>query len=586
MEEQTAIANLISAARATEKAGKIPAMSYGRISSVNQEDGYSLDAQAEAAVRYAEENNLEIVYEVSGVESAHKQGRPNFNKMLEMAKLTGVKHLIFKDGSRVTRNWDDGNLAVKLIQSGAIVIHMTAQRMRYDRNMTAEEDFFLRSMIFGQPTLENQIRSRNMRNHHARNRKRGVAPHAPRFGYEKDPSTGRWVITSNTEEESWVRYIFDKYDKEMPSLQSLADHLNEREILTRFTFKKPRRAEEGFLITEGRRKWRKQSLNEFLTNPFWHGEFREIQFKEKDEKSPTRIGEIIHPGTQDTYYDKDRFLRRMERMQKRNAGRKYRSRKDFRYKQLLVCSCGRRLSGQLKKGTYILYTHNCEFLPSLRRPGKLRNTSVAEERIDQLIEAHIRWDRFSDAFAMNLKTLFAEVLEQEKVTRRTASRGYERQIQALVEEKDNLFNALAKGLVDDAGALNQAINQRNRKIEALRLEMQRTSDDQDRQLLDLGAVIDTLRDLPRTYLDSPPEGREEILRALIEGAEYDPITDTLKLIYKRPFCFVMKPEILDLKGEAEQVRECPTMLPRLEEIRKSHPAVYAFVRDWGNRLAG
>ena len=81
------------------------AVIYARVSTREQQEGYSIDAQIKLLKEYAEKNNISIVNEFIDVESASKTGRQNFSKMVsylikESKKKNGCKNLT----SRAKRN--------------------------------------------------------------------------------------------------------------------------------------------------------------------------------------------------------------------------------------------------------------------------------------------------------------------------------------------------------------------------------------------------------------------------------------------------------------------------------------------------
>ena len=66
--------------------GKV--FAYARVSTTRQgERGVSLPEQRDAISRYAERHGLEIVQWFEEQESASKQGRPEFNRMLRLLRL-------------------------------------------------------------------------------------------------------------------------------------------------------------------------------------------------------------------------------------------------------------------------------------------------------------------------------------------------------------------------------------------------------------------------------------------------------------------------------------------------------------------
>ena len=101
-----------------EKVNQNLAVAYFRVSTKKQEEeGYSLENQEERALKYAKDNNLEIVKQWGGNESGwikssekikKKIRRKLFNEMLEYVKNhKEIKHLIFYSQDRMTRNMDD-----------------------------------------------------------------------------------------------------------------------------------------------------------------------------------------------------------------------------------------------------------------------------------------------------------------------------------------------------------------------------------------------------------------------------------------------------------------------------------------------
>lgn len=89
----------------TWQEGKTPTFAYDRVSTQEQaEKGISLEYQNENSHKYAENNNFKIVHFFSAAESAYKEGRVEFNRMLDCALDLNVKDIIFKNTDRLGRN--------------------------------------------------------------------------------------------------------------------------------------------------------------------------------------------------------------------------------------------------------------------------------------------------------------------------------------------------------------------------------------------------------------------------------------------------------------------------------------------------
>ncbi len=94
---------------------------YIRVSTVKQGRGVSLDEQKEAIIRYAEKNDLQIVDWFEELETAAKQGRPVFSKLMLMLKTKKADGVIIHKVDRSARNLKDWTALGDLIDKGVEV---------------------------------------------------------------------------------------------------------------------------------------------------------------------------------------------------------------------------------------------------------------------------------------------------------------------------------------------------------------------------------------------------------------------------------------------------------------------------------
>ena len=97
---------------AKKKSGEIietnKAVAYVRVSSREQEKGYSLTAQEKLLRKYAKDEGFEIVEFFREAMSAKKSGRKQFNLMLKYLKShKDVNKLLVEKTDRITRNFKD-----------------------------------------------------------------------------------------------------------------------------------------------------------------------------------------------------------------------------------------------------------------------------------------------------------------------------------------------------------------------------------------------------------------------------------------------------------------------------------------------
>lgn len=92
---------------------------YIRVSTVKQGTGVSLLEQKEAIIRYADKHHLNIIQWFEEKETAAKQGRPLFNKMMQLLKDRKANGVIIHKIDRGTRNYKDWASIDDLIASGS-----------------------------------------------------------------------------------------------------------------------------------------------------------------------------------------------------------------------------------------------------------------------------------------------------------------------------------------------------------------------------------------------------------------------------------------------------------------------------------
>src|SRR4051812_17016649 len=98
--------------------GNNSAVVFSRVSSEDQRDGFSLDAQLSLALKYADEQKLEVKRSWKVDESASKENdRKHFFEMVEYVKDNQIKNVIFDKVDRAVRGFRSATLIDDLIQS-------------------------------------------------------------------------------------------------------------------------------------------------------------------------------------------------------------------------------------------------------------------------------------------------------------------------------------------------------------------------------------------------------------------------------------------------------------------------------------
>ena len=104
---------------------------YIRVSTVKQGTGVSLQEQKEAIIRYAEKTNLNIIQWFEELETAAKQGRPLFTKMMKLLRSGKAAGAIIHKIDRGARNLKDWAALGDLIDEG-IEVHFAHESLDMD----------------------------------------------------------------------------------------------------------------------------------------------------------------------------------------------------------------------------------------------------------------------------------------------------------------------------------------------------------------------------------------------------------------------------------------------------------------------
>lgn len=104
------------------------AVILARVSSKDQEEGHSLDAQIRNLRLYADRKNLEIVKEYTLIESSTKGDRPEFMRMINFIKDQKAKMALIVDTvDRLQRGFKEKPLLDELLDKDILELHFVKE---------------------------------------------------------------------------------------------------------------------------------------------------------------------------------------------------------------------------------------------------------------------------------------------------------------------------------------------------------------------------------------------------------------------------------------------------------------------------
>ena len=385
---------------------------YIRVFTAMQVDGYSLEAQKERLMKFAEFQEMEVVREYCDAGKSGKSitGRPEFQRMLQdvSEERDGVAFILVFKLSRFGRNAADVLNSLQFIQD-------------YGVNLICVEDGIDSSKDSGKLTItvlsavaeierENiLVQTMEGRKQKAREGKwnGGQAP----FGYDLDTKNSTLVV--NEEEAEIVRIIYDKFVHTDMGADAICNYLNQRG----YTKKKVRGHELNYFA--------RGLIMKILDNPVYTGKIaygKNVTEKVKgtrDEYRRVKTDDyLLADGLHEAIVDEETWEAAREK--RKRTGVKWNKTHSLEHEHILsgllkcpVCGAGmagtvrrrkNKKSGEYKDDFYYRCQHRrkideehfCDFKPSL-------NQNEINAEVEWFIRGMIADERFHEYIGERLQ---------------------------------------------------------------------------------------------------------------------------------------------------------------------------------------
>ena len=518
---------------------------YIRVSTAMQVDGYSLDAQKDRLVKFAEFQGMEIVREYCDAGKSGKSitGRPEFQQMLQDVAddRDGVSYILVFKLSRFGRNAADVLNSLQYIQD-------------YGVNLICVEDGIDSSKDSGKLTItvlsavaeierENiLVQTMEGRRQKAREGKwnGGQAP----FGYWLDSKNSTLIV--NPEEAEIVRIIFDKFVHTDMGADSISNYLNQHG----YSKKKLRDQEVSHFS--------RSTIIKILDNPVYAGKIaygKSVTEKvtgTRDQYRRVRQDEyLLADGLHEAIIDPETW--EAAKAKRKVTGVKWNKTHSLDHEHILsgilkcpVCGSGmagtvrrrkNKKTGEYKDDFYYRCQHRkkidedhfCGFKPSL-------NQNELNEKVVQIIRDMVAMEKFRDFIQSKLQEkVDVSSLEEEREQVKgklqqvmgakkklvlmldkldVNDRHYERKYQDMQERLDNLYDRISE--------LEEMLADAEEKISASRGE-QITGKQVYQFLLEFDKIYGKMTDLEK----------KEFMRTFIKAIELYPERDDSGRIIKQ-----------------------------------------------------
>ncbi len=340
------------------------AVIYVRVSSTEQSEGFSLEAQLDLLRSYAIKNQIEVIREYIETESAKSAGRPQFEAMLGfMAESSEVQTILVEKTDRLYRNFSDW---VKLDpDSSGLSIHLVKENEILGKESKSHQKFIHGIKVLMAKNFIDNLSEETKKGMYKKLDKGGYPFMAP-VGYRNDPVSHEVVL--DPENALYVKKAFQEFSTGRYSLNALNDFLYQ----------------EGFRSPRAKKKPNKEAMKRVLTNKFYYG-VMDVKGKEYPGSHEPLISKEL--------YDEVQSLIGNIRKPRFNV-------KNLPFSALMTCGhCGRSITGEEKRkasGLKYVYYHctgtrgECSHVTYLEQ-SKIENIfSLAISRLqipDEIVEA-------------------------------------------------------------------------------------------------------------------------------------------------------------------------------------------------------
>ncbi len=343
------------------------AIILARVSSKEQEDGYSIDAQKFRLQEYCMRKNLEILKTFEFSESSVNGNRAKFMEAIDFAKNHKEVVAIVSDKvDRLQRSYKETPLLNDLIEKGKIELHFYTENCIIRKNSTSQERMIWNLFVMMAQSYVDSMRDNVNRSIGQKLRLGEWISMAP-IGYqhikpeEKNGSRGKSTITIDPIRAPLIKKIFETYATGSHTLSEILKKTKE------WSLRNPR-GNQGYLS--------KTHIYEIIQNPFYYGVMRLLKTGKK------------YPHIYPPIISKDLFETCQE--VRKNWGKKpfKHGYKEYVFRGLIKCAItGKVVTADTKQKTYTNgNTAQWTYLVTWDPNNPNRKIHVREDKILQEVE--------------------------------------------------------------------------------------------------------------------------------------------------------------------------------------------------------
>lgn len=387
------------------------AIILARVSSKEQEDGYSLSAQISRLTEFATRKNLDVVNTYQFIESSTVGKRKQFNEILKFCKSQKETIAIVADAvDRVQRSFKESITLHELVQKGKIELHFFKENLVIAKNSRSSDIMRWDFSVMAAKAYVLQL-SDNVKRSLDFKMKNGQWTSLAPLGYKNyRDAGGKGAIKLDEVSAPLVKKVFEKYSLGKTSFREL----------TIYAKKIGLKSNRGIDLSVS-------NLQRMIANPFYHGVM--IQ---KGELKPHCYEKLISKDLWD----------RCQRIRTRSNKAEFKyAEKQFLFRGMIKCAnTGKICSTDTKKG-YINY------IVCYDKEGKRKY--IREEVVLEQVEKIFMSIKVPEEIVQLIASDLKKQKENEMAIREHSLSQLKKDLDVITKRLDNLVAFYLDGKIDE-----------------------------------------------------------------------------------------------------------------------------------------
>ena len=336
----------------------------------------SIPAQLDEVRKFAKDNNLNIIKELTEKQSAKTPGRPIFGEMIKRIERSEANGVLAWHPDRLARNSVDGGRIIYLLDCGHLAI---LKFPTFWAENTSQGKFML-SIAFGQSKYYVDSLAENTKRGLRQKVRRGEYPSLAPIGYINDVRTKTIIV--DKKKSVIIRRAFELYAQNGSRLEDISNFLAQNNI-----------------FSSGGKRIKRDRISFILSNPFYYGHFR--------------YASEIHEGKHQPLVSKKIFDKVQEVLRQRGKPQKTKNEPQPFCGLLSCATCNMMITGEYKvkkqkNGNVHNYTYyRCT---KKRKDMKCPEPCIRQEELDKQLSSLLQKFSLGPDWAAGLR----KMLEKDK----------------------------------------------------------------------------------------------------------------------------------------------------------------------------